>query len=76
MEDFFSMNVLERHAELDKPLHDLTFSEVPSLLFGLFDLICKIAHFTKLHDDYKFTLFNKARSVGNNMWMVELTQKH
>ena len=76
MEDFLSMNVLERHAELDKPLHDLAFSEMPSLLFGLFDLICKITHFTKLHDDYKFALFNKARSVGNNMWMVELTQKH
>ena len=76
MQNFLSMNVFEGHAKLDKPLHDLTFSEVSSLLFGLFDLICKVTHFTKLHDDYKFTLFNKARSVGNNMWMVELTQKH
>ena len=76
MENLLSMNVLERHAELDEPLHDLTFSEVPSFLFSLFDLICQIAHFTKLHDDYKFALFNKARSVGNNMWMVELAQKH
>ena len=76
MENFLPMNVLKRHAKLYKPLHDLTFSEVSSLLFGLFYLICKIAHFTKLHDDNKFAFFNKARSVGNNMWMVELTQKH
>ena len=76
MENFLSMNVLKRHAELYKPLHDLTFSEVPTLFFGLFHLICKVTHFTKLHNDNKFALFNEARSVGNNMWMVELTQKH
>ena len=70
MQNFLSMNVFKRHAKLDKPLHDLTFSEVSPLLFGLFDLICKVAHFTKLHNDYKFALFNKARSVGNNMRMV------
>ena len=66
------MDVLKRHAKLNKPLHDLTFSEVPSLLFCLLDLICKVAHFTKLHNYNEFALFNKARSVGNNMWMVEL----
>ena len=70
MENFLPMNVLKGHAKLYKPLHDLTFSEVSSLLFGLFDLIRKVAHFTKLHNDYKFALFNKACSIGNNMRMV------
>ena len=70
------MDVFKRHTELDKPLHDLAFSKVPSFFFGLFNLVCKVSHFAKLHNYDQFTFLIEACPVRHNMGMVKLTKKH
>ena len=70
------MYMLQRHAKLHKPLHDLALSEVPALLLCLLDLVREVAHLAKFHNYDQFTFFEKARPIGHYMGMIQLSKQH
>ena len=51
MDNFTTMNVLKRHADLNKPVEDLLLGERGILLQFSLDVIGKVADFAILHNN-------------------------
>ena len=66
------MDVLKRQTELDKPLHNDSFTEVFVLLAHFLDVVGQVAHLTKLHNNDEFAFVDKTCLVGNNMRMAQV----
>ena len=59
VEDFFRVDVVERKADLYKPVHYFSFGKRSALPLFLLDVIGKISHLAEFHDDDKNALLNE-----------------
>ena len=70
------VNVLERQAKLDEPLHDSLLREVLLLLAHFLHVVSQVAHLTELHDYDQLALVHEASLVRHYVRMAQFTQQH
>ena len=69
MQDFPSLYVFKCHAQLHKPVHDLSLSEEISFCPPLFDVEWKISNIAEFHNNDENALIYQTAFICNNIRM-------